>query len=148
MKRFEFPLERVLEYRTHLQKNEKAVLSDLQAQHRMICEERDMLAARLAACCREYTAACTNGALVKELNTYIIYKEELRRQLEAQERAVWESQNRIDRQTQKVVAANKDKRGLEILKDKQTDLYLTLVRKEDERFLEEFVTSGIPVIRQ
>lgn len=149
MKRFEFPLERVLEYRTHLQNNEKAVLSELQAQHRRLCEERDALMARLASCGRKYMGACAEGAPVKELRTYAVYIDELRKQQETQEQAIQESKARIDRQTQKVVAANRDKRGLEILKEKQTGQYLFSLRREEERSIEEFVTAaGLSVIGQ
>ena len=145
MKRFEFPLEQVLKYKTHLQKNEKAILLGLQTKHETLLTQRESLAARLSGCCREYAALCLKGAAVREIVNYAIYLEELRRQLERLEEALRQSQEAVDRQAQKVVAAYKDKRGLEILKDKQTELYFAMAQREEERSMEEFIMAANPV---
>ncbi|HWQ50776.1 MAG TPA: flagellar FliJ family protein [Terriglobales bacterium] len=144
MKRFAFPLEHVLNYKIHLQKNEKAILMDLQSRHQKLLAERDALTAKLSDCCREYAALCLKGAQVGEIVGYAVYLEELRRELEKLEEAVCKSQEAVDRQTGKVVAVNKEKRGLEILKDKQFGLYLAMARREDERSIEEYVATATP----
>jgi len=149
MKKFAFPMERVLEYRTHLQKNEKTILMEMRFRHAVLCRERDRTEARLLSCGREREEKCRKGALVKEIEGFFPYMEGLRKQLESQEKAIRESQGRIDRQTQKVVEVNRDKRGMEILKEKQFGLYQALSRKESERAIEEYVTAeGISAARQ
>lgn len=145
MKRFEFPLEQVLRYKTHLQKNEKAILQGLQAKHEKLLSERESLTARLSGCCREYAALCLKGAAVREIVNYAVYLEELRVQLERLEEALRQSQEAVDQQTEKVVAVSKDKRGLEILKDKQIELYYAMAHREEERRMEEFIMAAKPI---
>ncbi|HWP79434.1 MAG TPA: flagellar FliJ family protein [Candidatus Acidoferrum sp.] len=133
-----------MNYKIHLQKNEKAILMDLQSRHQRLLTERDALTEKLTDCCREYAALCLKGAQVKEIVGYAVYLEELRRQLEKLEEALLKSQEAVDRQTGKVVAVNKEKRGLEILRDKQFGLYLAMARREDERSVEEYVATATP----
>jgi hypothetical protein len=42
------------------------------------------------------------------------------------------------------VAVSKDKRGLEILKDKQIELYYAMAHREEERRMEEFIMAASP----
>jgi len=133
-----------LKFKTHLQKNEKAILLELQAKHEKLLSQRESLTVRLMGCCREYSALCLKGAAVREIVNYAVYLEELRRQLERLEEALWQSQEAVDRQAQKVVAVSKDKRGLEILKDKQIELYFAMAKREEERRMEEFIMAANP----
>lgn len=147
MKKFAFSLERVLEFRTHLQESEKMALAALQAHHNRLCAERDRMTAALSALGRKYEALCRQGTEVREIRALVTYIEELRRQIEEQKRAIEESRKKVERQTKIVIEANKDKRGLEILRDKQAGIYQAQGRREEERFIEEFVTAaGLSVI--
>lgn len=142
MKRFMFSLGRVLEYRAHVQDNETRTLGALKARHAALLSQRDQAARALSNLGDEYNALCEKGAAARQIAALGYCIGALRRILEEREKAVTQSKERVERQREKVVEANRNRRGLEILKEKQQNSYFASARREEEKFIEAFCAAG------
>jgi len=145
MKKFVFSMEKVLDYSTHLQKSEKEILAGMRHEHDHLCEKRDGLKAARCGLRDEYSEKSSKGMTVKEIEAILTYMEELQTRITAQEKVIDALNAQIERQIKKVLKANKEKRSMEILRDRQLVLYEAATRKENERVIDEFVISrGTP----
>lgn len=141
MKKFNFPLEKVLKFRTSLLDEEKNRLAELRrdaAETESRIEDCRRQIERSDLELKESAARGTTIGRIQLLNFEIdgakIMIEELEKQLKKQLLLV-------ERQLNVVLEATKDVNGLERLKDKQREEYNEAVRKEDDLTISELVSS-------
>ncbi|MCX7614250.1 MAG: flagellar FliJ family protein [Clostridiales bacterium] len=142
MKKFEFSMQKVLEYKVHIQKNEKEILAQMRKRHMKLCAELDTLIARQEAYKTEYGRKCKTGISVKEIITLRSYIGELQMQIPSIEAKLKESIAGIDRQVGRVLNVTKEKTSLEKLREKHLRLYELQERKENEIFINEFIANS------
>lgn len=139
MKKFVFSLEKVLGYKQQILDLLKSELSRLQMElHETERQIED----------RKHEFETTNHSLIvkmqggmapHDISIYKNYLADLNRRIQA----LWQQKQKvmdaISAKQQEIVKMNSDISGLERLKDKQLQSYLSQERKEQEIFIEEFV---------
>lgn len=143
MKKFEFSMEKVLEYSAHTQKNEKEILSGMRLRQGLMCEKLNRMMTKRQNIKAAYAKECAKGMTVTEIAAVLTYMQELQAQISAQQKTIDELNAQIDRQIKKVLKINRETRSMEILRDRQLSCYQTAARKENEHLLDEFVANRI-----
>ena len=141
MKKFNFPLEKVLRFRTSLLDEEKNKLAELrrdviETENQIEDCRRQMAESDLEL--KESAAKGTTRQRIQILNFQI---ESARNMIEELEKQLKKQQLLVERQLGVVLEATKDVNGLERLKEKQREEYNEAVRKEDDLTISELVSS-------
>lgn len=141
MKKFQFTLQKLMDFRQQELDRQKNTLRVLQADLQRLFEEKDKLAQQVVQAGTELDMLCRQGAQVFEISVRKRYIVALQQEIHAREIAAQQKQEEINRQLGVVVEATKDVRTLEKLEEKQLEDYKAAVTKENEDFIEEFVSG-------
>lgn len=141
MKKFSFPLEKVLRYKTSLLQEEKGKLSLLRA-------ELSQIENHIAQCTQQQLdsdcnlkALATKGANILELRCISFQIDNTRSLLEDLEKSRLKQASLVERQLAVVLEVNQSVSGIERLKEKQVESYHEAQLKEDELIIGELVSS-------
>lgn len=141
MKRFQFPLQKVLEYDKHLQDIEAEALSALMAEYRRMELKRDALKTDYLKAIARYEADCRNGQTVSRAAVTGLFIADQRLQIRRLTVKMNEQMSRIEKQREKLVAITQDKTMLEKLKERSYSNYLVAERKGEELLIAELVSN-------
>lgn len=141
MKKFFFSLDTVLSYK-------EQVLDGLKAEHARIlakvreCERAiEELEQLHAECTAEFRKNKMNGIKISEIHTYENYLEALGLKIRQKQEQLKRLQIREEAKRNEVVEAKKETSSIDKLKEKKRAEYDKEVQKEEEQFIEEFVTT-------
>lgn len=141
MKKFFFPLDKVLDYK-------EQVLDGLKAEHARIlmkvreCErEIEELEKRHRECTAEFRKNKFNGIKISEIHTYENYLEALGVKIRLKYEQLEKLKLKEEAKRNEVVEAKKETSTLDKLKEKKLAEYNKEVQKEEEQFIEEFVAT-------
>lgn len=140
MKKFEFSLQKVLEYNTHLQKKEKDILARMHLEYKELEAQLYALMQKYEQNKINYLESCEMGTSIINASVLLRYLGELEEQIKLMRRKLKEAQEQINRQTEKLVEVTKDKTKVEKLRESKYSKYQFAVQKSDEQFIEEFVS--------
>ena len=147
MKKFFFPLDKVLDYK-------EQVLDGLKAEHARIlmkvreCERAiEELEQLHRDCTAEFRKNKLNGIKISEIHTYENYLEALGVKIRIKQDQLEKVKLREEAKRNEVVEAKKETSTLDKLKEKKREEYDKEVQKEEERFIEEFVTTKSAMVR-
>lgn len=141
MKKFQFTLQKLMDFRQQELDRQKNTLSVLQAELQRIYEEKDELSRKVEEFSAELGEVCRSGAQAYEISVRKRYIVSLQQEIHARELSAAQKQEEINRQLGVVVEATKDVRTLEKLEEKQLEDYKAAAVKENEQFIEEFVSG-------
>ncbi len=141
MKKFQFTLQKLMDFRQQELDRQKNTLSVLQAELQRIYEEKDELSRKVEEFGAELEEVCRSGAQAYEISVRKRYIVSLQQEIHARELSAAQKQEEINRQLGVVVEATKDVRTLEKLEEKQLEDYKAAAVKENEQFIEEFVSG-------
>lgn len=141
MKKFQFTLQKLMDFRQQELDRQKNILSALQADLQRIYEEKDELSRRVVELSAELEEVCRAGAQAFEISVRKRYIVTLQQEIHAREVSAAQKQEEINKQLGVVVEATKDVRTLEKLEGKQLEEYKAAAVKENEQFIEEFVSG-------
>ena len=141
MKKFQFTLQKLMDFRQQELDRQKNTLSVLQAELQRIYEEKDGLSRKVEEFSAELEEVCRSGAQAYEISVRKRYIVSLQQEIHARELSAAQKQEEINRQLGVVVEATKDVRTLEKLEEKQLEDYKAAAVKENEQFIEEFVSG-------
>ena len=141
MKKFQFTLQKLMDFRQQELDRQKNTLSVLQAELQRIYEEKDELSRKVEEFSAELEEVCRSGAQAYEISVRKRYIVSLQQEIHARELSAAQKQEEINRQLGVVVEATKDVRTLEKLEEKQLEYYKAASVKENEQFIEEFVSG-------
>lgn len=142
MKKFNFSLQKVLEYNGHIQNRETIVLKNMQLNYKELCSDMDALLQRYESYKDEYSCKCTNGIIVNKVINLKLFISELQTQIKILSKKIEFAKSEIEKQIQKVVSVTREKTSIEILKDKHYETFKSQERKEDEIFINEFIMNS------
>lgn len=141
MKKFFFPLDKVLDYK-------EQVLDGLKAEHARIlmkvreCErEIEELEQLHRECTAEFRKNKFNGIKISEIHTYENYLESLGVKIRVKQEQLERLKLKEEAKRNEVVEAKKETSTLDKLKEKKRDEYNKEVQKEEEHFIEEYVAT-------
>ncbi len=141
MKRYEFGLQKVLDYDRFIQKNEADAMSMLQAEYLEMKQRHDALTGEYLELKRQYQLDCENGQNAGRAAATGRYMMEVSQKLVQSRAQLIEQANRIEAQREKLVAVTQDKEMIEKLRAHSWESHLAAERKSNELFIEEFLSN-------
>lgn len=141
MKKFHFTLEKLKDFRDRELDRQKNALSALRTELRRINDAAESLKIKVAEQSVQLERVCAEGASASDVAMRKRYIVTLQQEIHLREQQAAEKQQEIDRQLDVVVEATKDVKTLEKLEEKQLEDYKALETKENEQFIEEFVSG-------
>lgn len=142
MKKFEFTLEKLKGYREQVLKKEKNALGILRSEHATLSHELEELLILLAAKTSELNALMESGTTPAEISTRKRFISQKQQEIHAKRFMILQKEQEIEKQLGVVVEATKELSTLEKLEQAQLDEYKAQESKENELFIDEFVTNA------
>ncbi len=141
MKKFFFSLDTVLNYK-------EQVLDGLKAEHAKIlvkvreCERAiEMMEEEHRRCAAEFQENRARGMKISDIHTYENYLEAMGLRIRRKNEELAKLKEKEEAKREEVVEAKKETSSLDKLKEKKRQEYDKAVQKEEEQFIEEFVTT-------
>lgn len=145
MKKFNFPLNTVLNYKDQVLENLKTehaqILADIAQQERRI-EELMVKSQSAAIRYREDTQCGVTVNIMREYERYITF---IQQRIVAEQGILLKLTKKEEQKRTEVIEAKKEKASIDKLKEKKLDQYNKEVLKSEELFIEEFVSNTMSV---
>lgn len=141
MKKFSFPLDTVLHYKEQILENLRGEHARILIKVRKCEDEIEDLERRRLLCIRELSENRTRGMAIHDIRTYENYLEALRLKILAKQRELAKLQEEEEKKREEVVEAKKETSTIEKLKERKREEYDKEVQKQEEQFIEEFVST-------
>lgn len=141
MKKFHFSLQKLMDFREQELDRQKNTLSALQAELRQLHESARELREKVAQASAELEQVCARGAQISDISLRKRYIISLQQEIHRMELLSQQKQQEVNAQLDVVVEATKDVKTLEKLEEKQREEYAHMEGKENELFIEEFVSG-------
>ena len=142
MKKFIFPLERMLNFQEQDLEKERGVMSRLLAYRSQLEEKRRILSAEMERVLKERETAIRKGTTVFELRSSSVLLVSGKKQLEELQNERIRIDEEIEKQRQVVVSASQEVKKLENLKDKQLEEYRQEEAREQQEIISEHVSGS------
>ena len=142
MKKFQFPLQKILEYKIHVQKKEKDTLKAMQLEYNLLEEHMKELKKSYEQYKNEYLSKASKGMPVRELVMLCTYITEIQKKIKALQAEMEEAKEKIDRQIDVLLAVTREKTTIEKLKEQKLFEYSEEERKKEEKFIDELVANS------
>ena len=142
MKKFIFPLERMLNFQEQDLEKERGVMSRLLAYRSQLEEKRRLLSAEMDRVQKERETAIRKGTTVFELRSSSVLLVSGKKQLEELQNERIRIDEEIEKQRQVVVSASQEVKKLENLKDKQLEEYRQEEAREQQEIISEHVSGS------
>ena len=141
MKKFNFTLSRMLDYKDQLLDEEKNKLALLRQKKQEIDDHIESLLRELDKLSETMLQEQERGITAFQLLSYESQRTNIRRQIEQLKKEQALAKLEVKRQVQVVVQATQEVSKLDKLQDKQLEEYKKMVMKAEELEIEEFVSS-------
>lgn len=142
MKKFQFTLQKLMDFREQELDRQKNTLNALRGELNKIEAAAAELRRKVFNESTELERVCAQGAQAYEISVRKRYIVTLQQEIHMREAQAAQKRNEIDAQLGVVVEATKDVKTLEKLEEKQLEEYRALENKENEQFIEEFVSNA------
>ncbi len=142
MKKFQFTLDRIKQYRIQIEEMEKNDLAALRSQLSLLEEQAEEIRKAIAAKSEELRRLYRKGAFPNEIsvaNRYLTFKKQ---ELEMKFAEIDEKNKEIENKLQDVLEATQEVKKMEKLEEHQLEEYKQQEIKENENFIEEFFGAG------
>lgn len=141
MKKFQFTLEKLLDYKDQVLEKEKNDLAYLHAEKNSALEHKEELEQYMKEAQDDFNFRAQKGISPMEMFMFKEYHNTLRLSIEDTTREIEKLEASIEKQTGVVTEASKDVKSLEKLEEKQLEEYNHAAAKENEQFIDEFVSG-------
>ncbi len=142
MKKFQFSLDHVRDYRDRLLDEETGKLQRLQAERDRLEQQINQLKTDFAQVSEEMRKAQAEGITALEQRRFSMQLESIRMQVRELTEQLEAAKARVEQQTRVVVAANQEVSKLDKLRDRQYEDWQAGVRKAEEERIEELVSQS------
>jgi len=146
MKRFRFNLESVLKYRESVERYEKGILSGLNARLAELLGDLERLNNDYKESAEEFERMSGDGISVHDIRSKHAIMENIEFHIEKKSEEIEIQHRLINKQTAVVVRAMRDLKTMSRLKEIRYDEYAKAENKEQEKFVEEYVSHRAKVI--
>lgn len=143
MKKFKFSLSHMMDYRNRILDEEQGSLQKIKGEYDRIQQQIDYMTKMFDEVSSKVNEAQRQGTTMGELQILLTQLGSIRVQLKELDAAQKETAERLERQREVVIEANKEVSKLEKLQDKQYESYRRKVEKADEQRIEELVTVNL-----
>ncbi len=142
MKRFEFSLEKMLDYKNQVLRDEKNRLAELRQKLDRLTQTLHCLREEYAKCNNELNDKTREGVTPQEVLLRKSYLNSLNERIKMQTQQVKLAQIRVNDQMTVVVKVSQDISTLEKLRERQYEEYMLEESKELQLLIEEFVANA------
>ncbi|MCM1523095.1 MAG: flagellar export protein FliJ [Ruminococcus sp.] len=142
MKKFQFTLEKLLDYKDQVLEKEKNDLAFLHAEKNTALEHEQEIMRNMKDARDDFNYRAQKGISPMEMFIFKEYHNSLRLSLEETKQEIEKLDVSIEKQTGVVTEASKEVKSLEKLEEKQLEDYRFRLTKADEAFIEEYVNSA------
>ena len=142
MKKFEFTLESLKHYREQVLDGEKSTLAAMRSELRTLEDELEEILKSLAAAEEKLRRIYAEGTYPNEISIQKRHIMTLQADVHQHRHRIMLKEREIEAQLNNVVAATKEVSKLENLEENQLEEYKMAVQKEEELFIDEFVTNS------
>lgn len=143
MKKFEFSLSHMRDYKERILDEELGRLQTLKGEQNRLEQRIDDLNREFQVISRQMSLAQEKGTTIMEVRGYSVQLDNLRRQLKDLNSSLRQVVKKVAEQTRVVVAANQEVSKLDKLQDKQYEAYRRQAAKAEELRVEELVVLGL-----
>lgn len=140
MKKFEFSLSHMLNYKNRILDEEQGVLQRLKSERDQIERQINSLTREFEKISYEMRQAQKKGTTVMEMQGFSLQLDSARTKLKDLRLAFQKADKEVEEQTAAVVAANQEVSKLDKLQDRQYEAYRHKMEKADEQRMEEIVS--------
>lgn len=141
MKKFQFSLDHVRDYRDRLLDEETGKLQRLQAERERLEQQINQLKTDFAQVSEEMRKAQAEGITALEQRGFSMQLESIRMQVRELTEQLEAAKARVEQQT-RALAANQEVSKLDKLRDRQYEDWQAGVRKAEEERIEELVSQS------
>jgi flagellar FliJ protein len=141
MKKFEFSLSKMMDYKKQLLENEKNKMSKLIMDRDSYQNRIDVIQIDYEQIHMKMSEEISKGVTIMEIKMYQYRKDSIKREQNQLYTQISFLEGAIERQRRVVVELSQEISGLEKLEEKQRTEYNRLVAKEDELLISEFIAS-------
>jgi flagellar export protein FliJ len=143
LKKFQFKLDKLLDYKSKLLENEITVLAALRSDLAAVNGRIDEMTAQTRACRSELQAAQARGGVTPSLcQMHVRYEEFLKAEIAKGKRIAAQIERRIEKQIEVIKDLRLEKKSIELLRASRLAAYRKEETKENERQIEEFVNTA------
>ena len=142
MKKFVFTLQRLKEFREQTLDTEKGTLAELRSDLARLEAELEDILAELAALNRRLVEMYEEGTTVNDISVHKRYINAKQQELHMKRHQILMQNRKIEQQLNVVIEATKEVSKLEKLEEHQIEEYKAAELKENEQFIEEFVSNS------
>ncbi|MBE6836848.1 MAG: hypothetical protein E7509_02470 [Ruminococcus sp.] len=142
MKKYEFSLKRIKDYKTQMLNREKNTLLGLRMEKKGLEEKIADLDKQYELINQEMHKNFKEGMTIAQLNIYEFRKNGVREEKKSILKRINLLDISIERQQKKVVLAKQEVSGLDKLEEKQLEEYIAAYNKEQEDIIAEFVSTS------
>lgn len=143
MKKFEFSLGHILDYRERLLDEEKGALQRIKAERDAIEESIRRLEREFAEASLKMVKAQMEGTTIVEIRKIGAQLDNIRMQQEQLKKELKEAELKVEHQMKVVIAANQEVSKLDKLQERQLEEYRHDVNKAEEDRVDEFVAQTL-----
>ncbi len=142
MKRFEFSLNKLKDFKEQVLEKEKNDLAHLRRQQQQYLDDKNALEEKLRRSNREFCEKSAKGMTVMQVTTFKGYHHSLTEQIKELEASIEKMEVKVQKQLGVVIEATKEVSSLDKLEEKQLEDYNFKVAKAEEQFIAEYVTNS------
>ena len=142
MKRFEFSLKKLYQYKEQVLKKEKNSLGELRKQQLQLIEDKKMCIIKKGEKCRELNGQINKGLSPQHIALHKNYIDSLDEKILNFAFRIENLENSIQKQLELIIELTKEIDSLEKLEGKQLEEYKKIELKQNELFIEEFVSHS------
>lgn len=143
MKKFQFSLDRMLDFKEQLLDREKNELRQLNFKKNEIEEHIELLRGEARAVSDRMQEKLKIGVSVFEMHTYDFQRDNIREQIKQLEKDRDRLEALVEAQTQVVLLASQEVKSLQKLREKQLEEYIHLEQKAQQEEIAEFISMKI-----
>ncbi len=141
VKKFEFSLSKMRDYKKQLLDSEKNKMLKLQAERNFAKEAIKSLQVDYDTIHTEMTDEITKGVTIMEVKVFQFRKDSVKLEQQQLQTQIYVLDGAIERQRRVVVGLSQEVSGIEKLEEKQRTEYERLLAKENELIISEFIAS-------
>ncbi len=145
MKKFQFSLSHMREYKSRILDEEQGTLLRLKDEQTQIEQAIEKLQTEFQNISAQMQVAQIKGTTVMELQGFSMQLDTIRLQLKELQAALLKAVQKVEKQTKVVIAANQEVSKLDKLQDKQYEAYRHKEEKAEELRIEEIVVQAFSV---
>lgn len=141
MKKFQFSLQRLLNFKEQAFEIEMTVLAEMNAVLASLQNELIVIGEERKARILSYNQKVMGGIAPMEISLHKVYLKALEESIEQKKIQIAMQKKAVEKQTEKVREAKIEISTIEKLKEKKLEEYNYLANKAQELFIEEFVST-------